>query len=75
MRLAGTLAAGEYTKKTVDMALARKDFCIGFISTSRICQVHVRERERERESERERGYAEFIYTYEEREEGRRGREM
>jgi len=29
MSSAGTLAEGEYTKKTVEMAKARKDFCMG----------------------------------------------
>jgi len=67
---AGTLAAGDYTKKTVDMALSKRDFCMGFISTSRLTEVcrikkmkkiikknqarRERENERERERERER---------------------
>jgi len=39
MSSAGTLAAGDYTKKTVEMAEARSDFCMGFISTSRLSEV------------------------------------
>lgn len=38
MSSSGTLAAGEYTKKTVEMAVARRDFCMGFICTSRLSE-------------------------------------
>ncbi|EKX38355.1 hypothetical protein GUITHDRAFT_77246 [Guillardia theta CCMP2712] len=38
MSSSGTLADGEYTKKTVEMAVARRDFCIGFICTSRLSE-------------------------------------
>ena len=38
MSSSGTLAAGDYTKKTVEMAEARRDFCMGFICTSRLSQ-------------------------------------
>eukprot|EP00802_Teleaulax_amphioxeia_P005478 Tamp_05482.p1 GENE.Tamp_05482~~Tamp_05482.p1 ORF type:complete len:363 (-),score=95.02 Tamp_05482:1800-2888(-) len=38
MSSSGTLAAGDYTKKTVEMALSKRDFCMGFISTSRLTE-------------------------------------
>ena len=38
MSSSGTLAAGEYTKKTVEMAEQKRDFCMGFICTSRLSQ-------------------------------------
>jgi len=38
MSSSGTLAAGDYTKKTVEMAVARRDFCMGFICTSRLSE-------------------------------------
>jgi len=36
MSTEGTLAQGEYTKKSVEMALANKDFVIGFISRHKL---------------------------------------
>jgi len=41
MSSSGTLAAGDYTKKTVEMALSKRDFCMGFISTSRLTEVRL----------------------------------
>lgn len=38
MSSAGTLAEGEYTKKTVAMAQARPDFVMGFISTHKLSE-------------------------------------
>ena len=38
MSSSGTLAAGEYTRKTVEMAEQKRDFCMGFICTSRLSQ-------------------------------------
>ncbi|KAJ1490344.1 Orotidine 5'-phosphate decarboxylase domain-containing protein [Baffinella frigidus] len=37
MSSSGTLAEGEYTTKTVAMAKARPDFCMGFICTHKLC--------------------------------------
>lgn len=36
MSTAGTLAAGPYATKTLEMARAERDFCIGFIGQSRL---------------------------------------
>lgn len=38
MSSSGTLAAGAYTDATVKMAMARKDFVMGFICTHRLCE-------------------------------------
>jgi len=38
MSSSGTLAAGSYKDQTVQMALNRRDFCMGFICTSRLCE-------------------------------------